>query len=232
MLITNPLLPLHIFPFPTLQVNGANINLERDAPTKVTFSSAKVIQTTRTVGGYVNSHWGDQLDTMSVSGSVILMPGEEGIGILSLQILRQLYRLDKKKVANILNSISKVTKYASAAAMANTAYGELKTQQWQASANQDISNTIQVGLSAASLAQYTAKLLGGNVSDLATSYIYHDGFIYSGFFNSFDYTRDASNPRFVSYNFRFTIDWSTENTLADVFLSKSGNIVESITGIV
>lgn len=228
MLITNPLLPFHIFPFPSFKVNGIDINLERDAPTKVSFSSTKAVNTTRTVGGYVYSHWGDQPDVMDVSGSVILLPEQEGIGILSLQILKQLYRLDKKKVIGILST---VTKYVSAAAMANTAYGELKAMQWNASANKDISNTINLGLATYSLAKYVERLKAVDISNLSVSYIYQDGFIYSGFFNSFNYTRDVANPRFVSYNFKFTIDWSTENTLADVLLSKSDNIIKSITGI-
>ena len=69
-----------------------------DGPVSVSISSKKVVQTTRTVGGYTFSHFGDEPDILQAKGSVILMPGREGLGFLSLLILKTLYRLDKKAI--------------------------------------------------------------------------------------------------------------------------------------
>jgi hypothetical protein len=198
-------------------------NPEMDSPTVVTISSKKVIQENRTVGGYTFSHWGDGPDKMTARGSVILVPGREGLGFLSLLILKQLYRLDKKKIKNIMTG---VLKYApTIAAFTASAYGELASQKIALSG---------INASTISLAAQTATIGAGLVlatqniqqqtklnPDLGVTYIYHDNYIYRGFFNSFEYTRDANNPRFINYSFTFTIDWSTENYFADILLKSS-----------
>lgn len=233
MIIANPLLPF-TFPFPSIFKEVPIADPEMDGPVKVTISSKKVYQTTRTVGGYAFSHWGDEPDQMRANGSVILLPGEEDLGFLSLMILKTLYRLDKKKIVNILGSLSKIGAVPAAAFLA-TAYGELAAQKASLGSN---ASTAQVVSQGVGIVMKTAAI-GFTIQnmmqqmqqnpDLGVTYIYHDNQIYRGFFTSFDYTREAQNPRFINYNFTFIIDWSTENYFADQLIkSTSGSVITGL----
>lgn len=219
MIITNPLLPVP-FPFSGIFKGITGSNPEMDGPTSVTISSKKVIQHTRTVGGYVFSHWGDEPERMTVKGSVILLPTHEGLGFLSLFILKTLYKLDKKKIRNMLQSQMKYI--PSIAALTASAFGELYSQKLLLGSNASTVSQLSLGAQTALIAEgiYSAtkniqQYMKTN-PDLSVTYIYHDNHIYRGFFENFSYTRDASNPRFINYQFNFVIDWSTENFLSDI----------------
>ena len=234
MIIANPLLPV-TFPFPAIFKEVPICDPEMDGPIKVSVSSKKVIQTNRTVGGYTVSHWGDEPDQMKASGSVILLPGQEDLGLLSLMILKTLYRLDKKKIVNILGAIGKMG-LVPIVAFEATAYGELASQKAALGSNASVAQivsygagivmkTAAIGLALNNINQQTAQN-----PDLGVTYIYHDDQIYRGFFTSFVYSRDANNPRHINYDFSFTIDWSTENYFADLLVKGAGGSV--ITGLI
>jgi len=239
MIITNPLL---FVPFPMPFFN------DHDAPVKVTISSAKVIQTTRTVGGYNFSHWGDQPERMDVSGAVLLLPGFESLGLLSLSVLKQLYRLDKKHISNILNANNRIIPAATAAVAVTAAVGQEtinNTKAFQLYSSEKagkMSPTSLVSSGLQSLASITGSILRGlsiaamtkriirsSPKDLSVTYIYHDGYIYSGHFTRFSYTRDANDVRKANYNFNFAVDWSTESLFADKLLQLSKG--KQITGL-
>ena len=203
-----------------------------DGPVSVSISSKKVVQTTRTVGGYTFSHFGDEPDILQAKGSVILMPGREGLGFLSLLILKTLYRLDKKAIKNILQAF---TKYAiPLAAFTATAAGELYAQKVALGSNASVASLAALGtetLMAGAGLELMREDINKINSDLSTTYIYHDNYIYRGFFTNFSYTRDANNPRFINYQFSFTIDWSTENTFADILLKlTNGSTISGFGG--
>ena len=224
------------FPCTELFTGVGNADATMDAPVSVTISSKKVTLKTRTVGGYTFSHFGDEPDRISAKGSVILRPGMEGLGFLSLLTLKTLYRLDKKKIKNILGGISK---FVALGAIAASEIGDLYGQKLAlASAGSgNVGATVGVTAEVAMMGIGTAVAISNAQQymaqnpNLAVTYIYHDNYIYRGFFEDFSYTRDANNPRFINYSFNFTVDWSTENYFAD-FLStaKSGSIVSAFGG--
>lgn len=223
MLITNLLLPLP-FPMPKLR--------DFDNPTSVSFSAEKEFLSKRTLGGHVYSHWGEKPEQMAVKGSIVLLPGQESFGFLSLLILKQLYRLDKTKVRNILGVASKVL---SSGLIVATQYGELeerkKTLQ-QAnldSSEVELATNMEIALKALSLAAYTTRILKSSLNDLSRTFIYHDNIIYEGFFNKFNYQRDIKNYRLIDYDFTFTIEWSSDNALADFLLKTSKD--KTVSGI-
>ena len=234
MIIANPLLPV-TFPFPAIFKEVPICDPEMDGPIKVSVSSKKVIQTNRTVGGYTVSHWGDEPDQMKASGSVILLPGQEDLGLLSLMILKTLYRLDKKKISGIMTALSAHGAVPMVAFMA-TAYGELAAQKASLGSNASTAEIVSYG---AGIVMKTAAIAQAMVNisqqtsqnpDLGVTYIYHDNQIYRGFFTSFVYSRDANNPRHINYDFSFTVDWSTENYFADLLTKSAGGSV--ITGLI
>lgn len=240
MIIVNPLLPVP-FPIPSLfsTITGVNgLDSEMDGPVSVSISSKKVIQTTRTVGGYVHSHWGEEPDIMNAKGSVILMTGREGLGFLSLLILKTLYRLDKKKIDGIFKAVSR---YVATGAFMASAIGELYSRKLAINNALYKSGGITAGISlAAETALKTLSIYQANKDmtqqleqnpDLSVTYIYHDNYIYRGFFTSFNYTRDANNPRFINYTFSFTIDWNTENYLADQLLKTTNGKTVTAFGL-
>lgn len=225
MIITNPLLPIP-FPIPFLT--------EHDAPNKITFSSQKNINTVRNVSGYSFTHWGNQPDVIEASGAVILKPGMETLGLLSMLILKQLYKLDKQAVTSILGAATKTIKAISIGAIGASAAGELASQKWvlDKGLNKNITATslgyasslaLESYLKAFSLIQYYKKINAASTSELSNTYIYHDNFIYGGFFTRFSYTRDITNYRMLTYNFSFTVDWSTENTFADMLMKATNS---------
>jgi hypothetical protein len=228
MIIVSPLFPVP-FPFPGIFTGLTGGNPEMDGPVSVTFSSKKNIQETRTVGGYTFSHFGDEPDRLTAKGSVILVPGREGLGFLSLLILKSLYRLDKKKIDKIQSSVKNAI---ATGAFAASAIGELYSQRLAftsvASATASTVQSVMAGGSLVLAYKNMQQWMKEN-PDLSTTYIYHDNYVYRGFFNSFTYSRDANNPRFINYSFNFTIDWSTENYLCDKLLKMTeGKTITSL----
>lgn len=216
MIITNPLIPLGIFPVPFLT--------EDMGPSKVTFKYKKMFQSNRNIGGYSFSHWGDQPDTMSVSGIVGLKPGQEQLCLLALQVLKTLYRLDKKKLTALSSLVQKTVAATSIASVTAAAYQELSGEAKLAIKNGTALNiasstlgALAAGVSLTQMYQQMQKDPAG----LSTTYIYQDNYIYKGFFTDFQYTRDAYRPRIVEYSFDFTIDWNTENWLADKLIQNN-----------
>lgn len=224
MIIANPLLPFS-FPLVTFEENG---------PVSVTETTNKQFTQTKTVGGYVYSHWGEQPSTLDVRGSILLLPGKEMGGFLSLSILKQLYYLDKKKIDSILASMSKVTSSAQAlygiAIDSRYLYEQVRATSGGSSANLVASAGPAVSLAYA-LKQITQKIYNTKPEDLSWSYIFHDTTIYGGFFTNFTYTRDAAKPRQIDYNFKFLVEWNTDNMLADKLLATTnGNTITGLSG--
>lgn len=234
MIIINSLLPIS-FPMP-LKLATTDFQVfdtDRDNATKVRFQDVKINQANRTIGGFIVSHWGDNLQVMSVEGSVIILPGQEALGMLSLLILRSLYRWDKKNISNIL---SKVGQYVSAGLVAETAVGEYQRRLTElSSVNQSSgTETAEIAANALIATMQTSGIIDyinsrdsqiNNAENLANTYIYHDNFLYSGYFTQFQYTRDIQNYRKINYSFNFTVDSSTEASFMEKLVN-SGDLTQ------
>jgi len=235
MIIINSLLPIS-FPMP-LKSSVAKIQLfdvDRDNATRVRFQDTKLNQATRTIGGFIVSHWGDNLPVMSVEGSVILLPGQEALGMLSLLVLRSLYRLDKKDISKIYSYIGK---FISAGLVLDTAVGEYmnRLEQYQNIAQSSGTATAELASNAIIGAVTGIGLIDfmkqrdsqiNNLQNLANSYIWHDNYLYSGFFTQFQYTRDVQNYRKINYSFNFTVDNSTEFAVIENLLLNGGDFTQ------
>lgn len=236
MIIINSLLPIS-FPMPLKLSSSMKVfDVDRDNATRVRFQDTKINQANRTIGGFVVSHWGDNLQIMSVEGSVLIMPGQEALGFLSLLILRSLYKLDKKTLIKLAGIPGQLI-YAGL--VTATAIGEYQkrltelTSIKQSSAvatAETVANNILAGSQLIGLEEFINKRDSRslNIQDLANTYIYHDNYLYSGYFTQFQYTRDVQNYRKISYSFNFTVDSSTEATAMETLVN-SGNLARIIT---
>lgn len=236
MIIINPLLPIS-FPMPLKLSESIKIfDVDRDNATRVRFQDTKINQANRTIGGFVVSHWGDNLQIMSVEGSVILMPGQEALGWLSLLILRALYHLDKKVIYNLTSIYGRLVQ---AGLVANTAIGEYQKRLSDLTTIKQSTTVANAERIANAVLTTTQTVVGLNgfinerdsnsisIQNLATTYIYHDNFLYRGFFTQFQYSRDVQNYRKINYSFNFTVDSSTEATAMEKLVL--GNELSRIT---
>lgn len=232
MQILNPLLPFFTFPIPiditrfTQLTGGIPTDMLRDGPTRVSIRESKTFNTQRTLSNWVTAHWGENLPTMECSGNIIDYPGQEGITALSLFILRGLYRLDKQPIKNIANGI--LGKITSVATIAGATYRDLLERNFTTT-NGLINTGITTGITALSLTQYISRLADLQATDLAPTYIFHDNYIYQGYFTDFWYTRDINNPRFIQYSFRLNIEWNSANYFLDML--KNTQTINSVVGL-
>lgn len=236
MQIVNPLLPFFTFPIPLditkMQelTGGIYTDMLRDGPTKVSIRKSKQFNVQRTTGNWVSAHWGENLPTMDCSGNIIDYPGQEGLTALSLYILSGLYRLDKQPVGNLVSSI--LGKITSTVTLAGATFRDLIEREFNTT-SQRANAGIATGITALSLTQYISRLGQIKPTDLSPTYILHDNYIYQGYFTDFQFTRDINQRRFIQYNFKLNIEWSSQDILIDWLKNSSSlNSVVSVMGLV
>lgn len=233
MQIVNPLLPFFTFPIPiditkfTELTGGIHTDMLRDNPTRVSIRKSKTYNTQRTLSNWVSAHWGENLPTMQCSGNIIDYPGQEGITALSLFILSGLYRLDKQPIGRLVQSIMGMI--TSTATIAGASMRDILERDFTTTSG-IVNTSITTGITALSLGQYIMRLTELEVTDLAPTYIFHDNYIYQGYFTDFQYTRDINQPRFIQYQFNLNIEWDSSNFLIDLFKNKQ-DMKSVITGI-
>lgn len=217
MIITNSALPFGIFPVPFI--------VDTMSPGEVTFTYSKQIQTTRNVAGWSFQHWGDKPLELDIKGVAGLKPGLESLGLLAFFVLKNLYKMDKTKLNKILGTATDaVAKATAIGALSYGAYQDFQNQRLSTENNglSSATNAIQTTLSAYSAVWAGTQMFGVDMdSELSTTYIYHDNFIYKGFFTAFNYVRKAEQPRVIPYTLKFTVVDSSESVLSDLLTNKS-----------
>lgn len=201
-LIVNPLLPYN-FP-PSMSADDPS------QPVSVDLGFSKNISERRTVGGYTFTHWGEAPSDLTAKGTILLQPGKEQIGFATLAILKQLYRLDKTRLNSITALLMK-----SMTMINGGGFGAAP----EMNATSFLTSLIPFGVT-------VLGKLDPNV--LSYSYIFYDYIIYGGHFTKFHYTRDATRPRMVDYDFAFRVTWSSDNYLVDKVLNLTNKLSSSI----
>jgi hypothetical protein len=213
----------------------------RDNAQSITFSNNKVVELQRTIGGYVSSHWGKELEVMSVSGSIAFPPGQESLGFFSLQILKHLWKFDKEIMLGKPAIYRKVLLGVNLAA--NIA---MQMMQFAGNSSADIAGVLKgdtgiknkgytadivvaSAVSAISYVAYMTRLMKQPTSALVQTFIYHDGWIHEGYFTKFEYTRATTDFRRANYSFDFVITWSTEDMLANWLRDDPKNAISSVS---
>lgn len=220
MQILNPLLPILTFPIPINMkewkdlTKGVYTDMLRDSPTRVQITESKQFNTQRTLGTWVSAHWGENIPQMQCSGSIIVLPGQETLSMLSLMILRMLYRLDKNNIKN-LGMGSKIARMINGGAIFGiTGLNNILNGEF---ANFNVNSLGQSALAGYSLTAYLKRLADIDSTGLAPTYIMHDNKIYQGYFTNFTYTRDINQVRKIQYQFTLNLEWDSSDALIDWF---------------
>lgn len=185
-------------------------------PANVKFAQQKIINKQQTKGGFLIQYWGEELETLQVSG----MTGSGGIE--AIQILRDVYRheqliftsilLDREKdFANnaslALNSASEETEggfTAVADALTGGAFSQIVD---------GISSTIEVvsnAITGKTDATATKEMLMPSPAAFAVSIdLYYQGEKYRGYFSNLNYDENEGEPGLHNYDFEFVITKKT-----------------------
>lgn len=220
MQILNPLLPILTFPIPINMkewkdlTKGVYTDMLRDAPTRVQITESKTFNTQRTMSTWVSAHWGENIPQMQCSGNIIVLPGQETLSMLSLMILRMLYRLDKNNIKNLGMGSKILRMLNSGAIFGTTGLNDILNGEF---ANFNVNALGQSALAGYSLTAYLKRLADIDATGLAPTYILHDNKIYQGYFTNFTYTRDINQVRKIQYQFTLNIEWDSSDALIDWF---------------
>ena len=161
-------------------------------PQQLQIHQKKVIQKQRTKGGYVIQYWGEELTVIQIDGNT------GASGIEGINILEKVYRAEQeafqqveKILADRLNSLTRTSSL--------TNFLETSAQQ---------------GLGGA-VGNFVSDMMGGaknppilpTLGSLAVSVeLFYQGWIFKGFFESFDITESVSNGvGLFTYSMTFTV---------------------------
>jgi len=182
-------------------------------PEQVQITEQKLANSTNTKGGFLVQYWGEQLATMTASGST----GSGGIE--AINILREIYRHEMGEFQNVLRKRARMM--------------QLKAkEELLQSSNPNGNNLLTSALDFSTgglFSQVTngidtlGEMFSGNfktpeqkerqsftrtptLASLATGVeMYHQGETFRGYFTQFNYTETANSPGIFTYNFGFTI---------------------------
>lgn len=161
-------------------------------PQQLQIQERKIIQKQRTKGGYVIQYWGEELTTISISGTT----GSSGIE--GINILRDVYRAEQ-------NAFEQVSKKLADRLQAFSVGGTLSNLV-SAAAGGTTQNT------ANAIAQAGASLFGTGANppllptlgSLAVSAeLFHQGWVFKGYFQDFSIDEGVTNGVGV-FNYRMT----------------------------
>jgi hypothetical protein len=165
-------------------------------PQQMDMSEKKIITKQRTKGGYIIQYWGNELTTIKLQGNT------GASGIEGINILRKVYRAEQ-------DSFQQVAQMLADRANAFSVGGNLSSliSQGASQSGGGLASSLTGGL--------VTGLLGGNSSpatlptlgSLAVSVeMYYQGWVFKGFFESFDINESVSNgPGVFTYNISFTV---------------------------
>lgn len=233
MQILNPLLPILTFPIPINMTEwkdltkGVYTDMLRDSPTSVRITESKTFNTQRTLGTWVSAHWGENIPQMQCSGNIIVLPGQETLSMLSLMILRMLYKLDKNNIRNLGMGSKILRMLNSGTIFGATGLNDILNGEF---ANFNANALGQSALAGYSLTAYLKRLADIDATGLAPTYIMHDNKIYQGYFTNFTYTRDINQVRKIQYSFTLNIEWDSSDGLIDWF--KNADSLRTVASVI
>lgn len=165
-------------------------------PQQMELSEKKVIQKQRTKGGYVIQYWGEELITLRIQGNT------GASGIEGINILRDVYRAEQ-------NSFQQVAQMLNDRVNAYTAGGNLASliSHGSAQSTGQFATNLTSGLLTGVLGSNSSPSTLPTLGSLAVSVeLYFQGWVFKGFFESFDVQESVSNGVGVyTYSIVFTV---------------------------
>lgn len=163
-------------------------------PQSVQYSMGKLITQQRTKGGYIIQYWGEELQTIKLSGHT----GSSGIE--GLNVLEEIYRSEQILFDPIAQSL----------ATSNSAYGVGSLVDGQIGNITSLGSAISSATSGVlSLDPSTQNIIPNNIPSLASmAYsieLYYTGLVYRGYFKSFSYKESVSPLGFFEYDIEFIV---------------------------
>ena len=201
-------------------------------------TSAKIVSEQLSNSGWIINHWGNQLDTITVSGFTASKVG-----------VPQHYKKDEFLTANTASAINSYSSNSGTAKHGPKQWADidrfmLKLEQIYKTDKERVGSLMDIISSTATPLAVLNKIAGSvfkydtgkkdildNRSELlksiregyasrAQSFIVYDYCIYWGYFTNFSYTESATDrPRQYSYNFTFKVVNSTTDWLSQSLIS-------------
>ena len=177
-------------------------------PSAITYSHKKLINADRTKGGYTVQYWGEELSTLSISGTT----GSSGIE--GIEMLYQIYRAEQYSLDTVALSLAANNAAADVANnLINGAGGALGNginQLFGGAPNSPSATAAGAGLLGGILGldSPTNNLAAQNIPSLAGLAcgieMYYNGIIYRGWFNNMTINERADNF-LIDYQMGFTV---------------------------
>ena len=167
-------------------------------PQSIRYGDSKSITETRTRNGFVLQYWGENLGTMTISGTTA-SSGIEGINVLydiyrneqvAMDPIALAYQasMDKKRITQSQFSLNNV---------AGNIGGLLESST--DSLFNSVDNLIQYGTTSPTRPRPTLASMAFTVE------MYWSGWVYRGYFTSFSLTEDAQNIGYFNYTMEFKV---------------------------
>lgn len=161
-------------------------------PQSLRMTEKKVIKTQRTKGGYIVQYWGEELTTISLSGTT------GASSIEGINILRQVYRAEQdafqQVAATLADRLQEYTSGASLSGIVNQA-----TKGGIGAVAGSLVNTLVGGAA-------NPPLLPTLGSLAVAVEMYYQGWVFKGFFTSFTVNESTSlGPGIFEYQLEFTV---------------------------
>jgi hypothetical protein len=163
-------------------------------PQSINYGLKKLITPERTKGGYIIQYWGEELTTLDIRGNT----GSSGIE--GINVLYEVYRSEQYTFDSVALTMAADSSVTGLNDIIDSALGNLG----------GFGNAIStatggvLGLNAAS-----QNVLPRNIPSLASMALgiefYYNGWVFRGFFNSFNFTESATNLGLFEYNINFTV---------------------------
>ena len=190
-------------------------------PQNIAINDKKLINTQMTKGGYAVQYWGEELTTMTISGTT----GSGGVE--AINILRSVYRHEQIQFKQILsNRMKEAAEEANQASL--NALKDMNQPDYSASVGgvlagaadlftggmytnlvngvQTLTDVMTGDFTLPDRKEYDNFSTAPSLVSLATAItIHYGGEIFRGFFNTMSVTESAEKPGLFDYNMQFTV---------------------------
>ena len=164
-------------------------------PEGIGYRNKKLVPKTRTKGGYSIQYWGEELTTLSISGTT----GSSGVE--GINVLYEMYRAEQYAFDSVGLTLAANNATIGAAQQIFNGIGDSI-----GSTAGDVTSGLLNSLAGTN--SYQNSLAPSNIPTLASIAfgieMYYDGWVYRGFFENFNFDEKSSNFLW-SYNFDFTV---------------------------
>jgi|SRR5271166_890311 len=163
-------------------------------PQNVRYNSSKLINKELTKGGFVVQYWGEELTTLSINGHT----GSSGVE--GLNVLYEIYRSEQYTFDPIGLTMAASNSISGVGDSVNSAMGNI------GGLATTISNATQGLLGLDPSSQNILPQTLPSLSALALGIeLYYTGWVFRGYFNSFNFTESAERIGMFDYEIQFTV---------------------------